>query len=278
MSGVGNVQPEGGGEAAGEGQGESSGFYQEYLNQVPEDYRAHVEPYLKNIETNANKRFSEHADYKKQWEPYEELGLTDYEPDSIQELIQFAEVLQNPEQFKEWFLSAGQQTGILDELLGSDGDDEDYEDYDTDDDDLDPEAVQQFFDQMLEQKLAPILEKQYESDYQEQVEQAESQIDEQLDSLASQHSVELDEDSRKMICQFAYAYSDQEGADPIAMGFADWAKYTGQIEQGTVERKVNQPPPAEGESRPNTTPQAIKTFSGAQDAAKARYAQLRSGS
>jgi hypothetical protein len=51
-----------------EGQGGGLGLYD--LTTVPEHLRPVVEPLLKKVEANVTQRFQEHADFRKQWEPF----------------------------------------------------------------------------------------------------------------------------------------------------------------------------------------------------------------
>jgi hypothetical protein len=100
----------GGGEAGGEGaagndQADSSlgGLYD--LGSVPEELRGYVEDVAKQIQGNVTRRFQEHADFRKTWEPFSQVeGLTDLPPDELQELVQFRDIASDPAQFDDWLV------------------------------------------------------------------------------------------------------------------------------------------------------------------------------
>lgn len=251
-------------------EGENS-FVNEHLNSVPEDYRPHVEPYLRSIESNANERFREHADYRKQWEPYEELNLTDYDPEGLQGLLEFAELTQNPEQFKEWWTAVGQQSGFMNDLLPSEDDGE----FDEEDglEGLDLETFKGALNELLDERLGPIQQREQEREVNQQIEQANTAIDQQMQALHDQHG-EFDEQA---VYRFAYAHAESS-EDPIQAGFEDYMKFVAQIENQTVNGRVAQPPPpGSGEGPANTNSQAPTSFEDAKAMARERMsaAQIR---
>lgn len=256
-----DVQPE------GQGEGDNS-FVADYLNNVPEDYRPHVEPYVKQIESNANSKFAEHAEYRKQWEPFEELGLQDYEPESLQQLLQFAELASDPEQFKTWWQNAGQELGLFDT------DDDDAGNFDDDDEGLDPQELEELFDQVIEQRMQPFLEEKQQREYNDQVQQATEAVEEQLAGFEEEHG-ELSEDDRTAILKFAYTYAEDD-PDPITKGFEDWQRLVNGVETSTVQSKADTPTPPERPGRANTAPEQIKDYEGAKAAAMERLKQSHS--
>ncbi len=251
--GEGTTQPE-------EGQGgESQGFVESYLERnVPEDYRTHVEPYLRDVEKNTNERFREHADYRKQWEPYEELGLTEYDPESLQNLIQFAQMAADEDQFKEWVSSAAREMGLIDA-------DEDIDDLE-DEDESDLEAL---LEQKLEERLKPLTERERQREEQERINAASEQIDEEINTLKEQYG-EFDE---QIVYRFALPY---DGPDAIQQGFKDYQEWLSKTENGVLEGKDSTPPPPEGHGRADTTAKPITEFSEAKRLARERIHQANS--
>jgi hypothetical protein len=73
----------------------TTGLYD--LSAVPDEYRSHVERIAKDIDRNVNSKLREHADYRKQWQPFEEMGLTDLGPEGIGALLEFASELADPD-------------------------------------------------------------------------------------------------------------------------------------------------------------------------------------
>jgi hypothetical protein len=118
------VQPE-----QGQGQtiGEQSSAVQGEQPQGPQDdsqglfdlgdiadpaVRSEVERIAKDIERNVNQRFQSHAEYRKQWEPYEELGLTDLDPEGVAGMLGIFEQLANPETAAEAILELAEAVGV----------------------------------------------------------------------------------------------------------------------------------------------------------------------
>jgi hypothetical protein len=45
------------------------------------------------------------------WEPYEQLGVNEIEPSELQELLRFREIIQDEDQFREWYNNVGELLG-----------------------------------------------------------------------------------------------------------------------------------------------------------------------
>lgn len=255
-----------GGEPQG---GEGSGsFVDDYLAQVPDDYRAHVEPYIRQVESNTNKRFQEHADYRKQWEPYESLDLSQYDPEGLGELLQFAQTMEDPAEFKNWWTQVGQQSGFISELIGNNGDEE-FETGETGFEGLDADGLRDILSELLDEKVKPLQEREAEREQQAQIEAANNQIEQQLAALKQEHG-EFDEQA---VIRFAYGHADTSD-NPIAAGFKDYQNMVAQIETNTVNGRINQPaPPEQGGGPANTGIEAPGSFSEASKMARERFAQ-----
>lgn len=263
-----SVQPEGQG-------AEGGGFVDQYLPQVPEDYREHVEPYLRDIESNANQRFQEHAQYKEQWEPYEELGLTDYEPESLAQLLQFAELMNDPEAVHEWWNRLGEENGYIRELIDDYGLEDEDEGEEGEEEQYDPQILMTAMQQMLDERLAPVLERNQEYEEQERVKEADSEIQQRVDAI--QNEYDLSEDELQAVYKLSLAYIDTDGPDAITKGFADFQNLVGNVETNTVTKKAGGPSKPEGEGKPNTAAKAPTDWNEAKEMAKERFAQLQQG-
>lgn len=265
------------GQDAGNDEG-GFGTYQDYLNsQVPEDYRPHVEPFLRDIQSNAEAKFREHSDYRKEWEPYgnielgdgNSLNLKDYDPESLAGLIQFAELMGDESEFKNWWTTVGQEQGFLDEYTGED----DSEEFDDDEglEGLNLDTFRTALEETLNERLAPFEERQQQEQYQREVDSANKAIDEQMQTLEDEHG-EFDRDA---VYRLAYAFADQSD-DPIQAGFEEYMRVTGQAETNAVRGKLDAPaPPESGVGPANTSAQAPTQFSEASKMAKERLAQIR---
>ena len=253
-----NVQPNAGGEQTptGEGQGESGsgGLYD--LASVPEELRPYVEPHLKAMEANATKKFQEHAEYRKGWEPFEQMGLSRYNPEQVQQLLAFAEMAQDPEKFGAWWREVGERQGLLDSLRDELGPDDDI-DLDLDDEpEFSPEQIKQMVAEAVAENLAPVQQQQQEQE-------AAAFISAQLNTLKEEHGDDLDTDA---ILQLGLAYVDEDPQNAISRGFADYQRLVGKGEASLFEDKSNQPPAPEGPGTASTAPKPITSFEDARAA------------
>lgn len=250
---------DGGGGDVGQGGGEggTDGLFD--LSSVPEDYRPYVEPHLKDIQRNVNQKFQDNANYRKQWEPYESLGINDYDPEDLQGLLQFAEIANNPETFKEWWNTVGQENKYFDEL------DDGSEELDGEESGMDMEALKSTFEQMLDAKLTPIANQTAQFEEAQRVQQAEQHIDGEIAALKEQHG-EFDE---QVVYKLAMAY---DGPDAIQNGYKDYQGIIAGAERDTVNRNQGGITP-EGAGAANTNGKPITSFSEASDLARERMSQ-----
>lgn len=245
--------PEG---ATVEGQGAEGiqGLYD--LSAAPEELRPLLEQELKKVEANVTRRFQEHADFRKRFEPLADIeGLTDVPGEELQQLLEFREIAGDPQQFESWWFEVGKQLGYFDDdgtgaTAEADGDDGETAG--------NPEVTQ-----LMEtvQQLSQRLES-YEQQGAQQ--QARQDIDRQIKELHEQHG-EFDEN---LVLRLARDYVSEP--DAIQRGFDDYLRITGQAQSELVEDKLDQPASANGGGRPDTTPEPITNFKQAQAAALQR--------
>ena len=241
-------QPEGGGDASG-------GLYD--LASVPEDLRPHVEPHLKAIEANITKKLQENAESLKRWEPYEELGIGDINPEALQQLLDFAEMTQDDARFKEWFTETGERMGLLNQ--------EEPDDLDLDlEDDLTPEKIEQLIAKAVSENIEPVKQSLQEREAKEAEQAATQEITETLSKLKAEHGDDIDTDA---ILQLAYAYADEDPDNAITRGFEDYQRLVGKGEAGLFAKKVSQPEAPEGPGRASNAPDKITSFDQAKAAA-----------
>lgn len=241
-----DVQP-----AEGQGGGDGdSGLYD--LDSVTPEVREVLEPHLKAIEGNATKKFQEAAAYRKQWEPFEELGIQDTDPQALQQLLQFAEMANDPEQFKAWVSERAQELELLDSP--------DLSDQDLLDEDLTQEKVEE----LISQKMAEFQQSQEQKTQAQQEQQAlEEQAAQQITSALEQirkDNPNLPEEADDAIVRLAYSYAEDDPQNAIERGFEDYKSMTGQAEKGLFAQKSGQPAPPEGPGAPATSPDAITSF------------------
>lgn len=246
------VQPEVGEvNDAGQGQ-ESSGLYD--LSSIPEQFRSSVEPAFKQWEANVTKKFQEHSDYRKQWEPYEQLGINNVDPQQVEALLSFNELANDPDQFDEWLRATAQERGLFEQL--------------SQEDDLFSEPAQQQFDpeqiqQMIAEQVGPLYEQAQAQQEQAAIQSAAEEIQSQLDALHEKHGDFPDE----FICQLAMAYDTPDG---IERAFADYQNVIAQTERGVVENKLSEPSVPERGGQADTNAPETNTWEDARAAAIAR--------
>jgi hypothetical protein len=107
---------DGGAGGAGDGGDGASGPIPWDLSSVSEELRPHVEAALKGVEGGVTKRFQEHADFRKQWEPYAGVeGLSEISPEDMARLVAFHQTASDEQQFEQWLRAVAQEFGITGE-------------------------------------------------------------------------------------------------------------------------------------------------------------------
>lgn len=248
----------------GAAQPTDSGLYN--LDSVDPEVREQLTPHLKEIERNVGKKLQEAADLRKGWQPYEELGLRDVDPGSLKQLLEFAQLANDPEQFSQWWKTTGEQMGLIDQLQQGQ-DDLGLEDVG---DDLSAEKIQELIAEQVAEKLSPIEQSIKQQQEAAQEAQANEEITDAFSKLQSDNGplfegkdAEQQEEVRSAIARLAYAYSDDSALsaeEMILKGFEDYKSLIGQGEKGLFDQKDKQPPPAEGAGAPSTSPEKITSF------------------
>jgi hypothetical protein len=259
-----DVQPDSIDEGQGAEPSQSDALGELYdLSSVPDEQRPYIEPILQDVQRNVNSKFEQAAEYRKQWQPYEELGVTDVDPTLMEELLSIAEIADNDEALQEWWKGLGDDRGWNESE--SDLDSEDNFDFENDDDIStdDLKAFQEVIEKAIESKTAPLFEKEREREQQQLLAEADREITSQLDELKDKYG-EFDESA---VCKLALAYDSD---DAIVKGFEDYQGLIKNAQNGVFESKSNQPAPPEGEGSADTTPENIVSFSDAKKAAVAR--------
>lgn len=241
--------------------------YQEYLDRVPEEVRGDIAPIFHDWNSGINRRFEEHATYRKQWEPYEQKGLSQYPAETLEWAVQ---TLQNPQQAREWL---DQQYGPAAQPEPQAAPQESYGEF------VDP--TQQF-----DQKLDPILQRleKFEQRWQEQERQQQeariqSEVDAEIAKLKELHGNTLPEKVREDFSNLIETFGSRHavpGASPaqiVAKAWADVQALANQFGTAALQQKVDQPqtPVTGGEA--DLTPDEPKTLA---EARKIALEQLRS--
>lgn len=238
-SGAEPVQPQGQGEDAGT----TDAPYAEYLNRIPEEARGQAEEAFKAWDANTTQRFQEASQYRKSWEPYEQVGVNQHDPQTVQWALQFAQVAQeNPQAIQEWFQGYAQQHGLqaAQEAAQEAVTAGEFDPYD-------PNTLQS----QIEKALAPISQQleqmtQWRSQQEQQAHEAglERQLEAACEELARKHGDAFD---AERVRSLAWKYA-APGADPkhvIQQAWDEFQQWRGHFEKQFVQPKVNVPAPAE---------------------------------
>ncbi len=205
------------------------------IEQVDPEYREQFAPHLKAVQSKVEKQFRDHAELRKGWEPYEELGLRDMDPGAVKQLLDFAQMANDPSQFDEWLKAAAEERG----LFNGNGSEEDLGLEEIED--LSPEKIKE----LVAEQTKPIQDTLQQQQQAAAVAEAEQGIEESLEQIRKDNP-DLPENAEDAIVKLAYSYAEEEGIDPIAKGFEDYQSLIGQGEKGLFEKKAEQPKPAEG--------------------------------
>lgn len=264
------VQPD-----EGQGDGEAAGGspWESYLERFPEEVRDTAAEAFREMEGNATKRFQEHSEYRKTWEPYEQLGVSQVSPEDVQWALQFRQAaVENPQAIQQWFDAYAQEHGLTPQQAAAE--------IQQQQDDLGYDPSQQQLDQMLKQHLSP-LQQQVEqmSQWRTQIEEQAHQdqitraLDTEVAALKAKHADSLPDELKErfddVIERFAMKYA-QPGADPkrvIALAWQDFESLSNQIEKAALQGKVDAPAPAESGGVPDVSPDKIHSFKQAESVA-----------
>lgn len=251
-----------------EGQGAAGGDtpYAEYLDRIPEDARAEAEAAFKQWDADTTKKFQDHASYRKDWEPFEALGVNQRDPAEVEWAMQFVDALQNPQTIKEWYDQYAQERGLT--TNDGSGEDEQY---------VDP-STQSFLERQLQAQLGPVASQLAElAQWREAQEQsrreaeAMSQIRSEIDSLKTRHPDEFNE---SMVEKLLPQYIESDPQHAVQRAFEDWQAIRNQIEKDALSGKADQPAGAVSGGSADGSPEPIRTL---QQAAEAAMQQLRAG-
>ena len=262
---------DGGGDPGQGGAADGGGLYD--LNQFAPEIREQVEPAFKQFDANVTRKFQELNDRYKPWEPYAEMGLSEYDPEYVGQLLQFGETLQDEASFKDWLgkivdehgealgvTRADAETDDLDDLGGYEG--------------LTADQVKQIVAEQVQGAVAPLTQAQQKQEMERLQAEEVKRLDARLDELIEGAGLEgLDDETRDVVFTLAARHEGQ--ADPVELGFKDFQAITGKAESGVLGAKARKPraPEGAGGSPPAAPAERPTTFGEAKKMALERIAQ-----
>lgn len=246
------------------------------LDGLAPDVRDQINTILDQYEGNATKKFQEHAEFRKQWEPYGELNITDFDPEYLGELLQFSEIFEDEGRFDEWLTSTARERGILGQQGG------DAADAGGEGDEYDVPQTKAELDEYVQQKVqeavAPIVQHTQQQSEQQATQEISQQLDQQLDKLLGQDQIDVsqfsDEDREAVFALALAAREDHK--DPVAAGYLQFKRIRGAGEADVVNGRLNrgQAPEGGGGRAPLDPAKKPTTFKEASAMARERVRQL----
>lgn len=246
------------------------------LSSTPEELRPYAEDLLGQVSKNVDAKFREHAEYRKGWAPFEELGLRDMNPQEVSELLQFRnEILGNEDALKEWLGAAAEHVGWQPELSHDDwvalgeanGFFESDEGTEAAEDSGQIDLLPQI-QSMLEERLRPIEELVNSQRQEAGVAEVKAQLEQQLQSLEEQHG----EYDRAAVVRLAQSFQNEGSEDPIQDAFDEYMRLRGSSQSALLEDKAGQPGVSLGTGQADTSPEK---FNGLDDPALKAAARSR---
>jgi len=240
----------------------SNPLHEQFVSNAPEHLRDAARELVPHWDQYVQRQFTDHADYRKGWEPYEQLGINEVDPSDLQELLDFRNIVQDEDAFRQWHQDIGELMGVNsqspDEQFGGD--------------EVDP-VVQQMQQQMtqMQQMLGQMMQTEESRQQQQQLQQTAMEVRQELDDLKSKNPNLTDEDE-DYICTLALKY---DSSDAIQRGFQDFQKLMGRAENGVFNQKTDpalRVAPVSGGNN-NTSVEPVTTFEQAARAARERLAQ-----
>jgi hypothetical protein len=260
------VQPEGQG---GEG---NEAPYAEYLNRIPEEVRGDVEPVFKDWDANTTRKFQEHAQYRQNWEPYEQLGVNQIAPEDMEGLLAFHQAAQNdPQAIQLWFQEYAQANNLTPEQAADQLDQQStLDEYGTG---FDAQAFQQALTPMLQplqQQLEQMNRWREQQEQNARLQEANQHIERQFKELEGKPDF-----NREAIEHFLPKYVNSDPRNAVPKAYQDYQQMRAQIEKQYVQSKSNIPAGAEHGGTADGSFEPAKTLEEAKAQALARFAQLR---
>ena len=250
-----------GSEAAGGGSP-----WEQHLTRFPEGFRDEASSVFKEMEGDFTRKFQDAAQYKQGWEPYEQSGVKNYDPEAVSWMIQFYDAYQNNPQavvdhIKEYATERGLSFGEAAQQVQQ-------QQQQTDEFGFYGQPDQQQLQSLVDQATGPL--KQQLEQLQGHIEQQQQQsaqaeatryIEGQLKELEGKHG---DEFNRDMVERFAAKYVETDPMNAIPNGWRDYQEFRNGLEKSVFQKAANAPAPAATGGPPDTSPQK---FTGIHDPA-----------
>ena len=271
------VQPEGQGD-----EGTGNPAYAEYLTRIPEEARGAAEEAFRDWDAKTTQRFQEAADLRKTWEPYQETGVTRYDPQAVEWALNFMEASRaNPEAVKEWYENYAKDNGLQSaaapaEQAAFQGGLQTLDEFGAY---QDPglESVLKSALEPIQSQLEGLTRFREQAEAQQAETEARQFIDGQMGELREKHPDAFKDSgpygAEQMVTRLLPHYIDTDPLNAVPRAFSDYQAIVGQIEKNALQHKVDAAPPALGGGAINGAPEEVKTLGDASQRARAYLQQ-----
>lgn len=241
-----DVQPSGQGDPAAaqsqvqpEGQGRedsnATGLYD--LSSVPEEYRSHVERIAKDIDRNVQAKLQEAAQFRKDWAPFDELGVRDLGADNVGALVALAQALASEDTAQSAVLELARAVGLtVDE---SDGEPQE---------EVDP----------LQARLEALEAREAQRQQEVATQQELTRLQQEWAEVEKEHGRPFDQEESNLLISLADRFDNE--AEPIKAAFTLFNQIAGFGEKRLVRSKANEPRAAEPAGSASTAVTPPQTF------------------
>lgn len=256
------------------------------IEDVPSEYRQHIDPILRQMDTNANKRISDVNEKLEQWAPYEQLGVRDaIDPETMQGLINFVEMLgsaqENPAELKDWWDTLGKEFKFFDSGQ-EENENELFEENENGNETPNiRDMVQEVMQEVVQEHIAPLQEKMQNDQRDQQLGQVNERIDNEFGEIQGKFGKFSDDEKKNSeiearIIRLAIPYANENnGEGSILKGFEEYQSILKDGEGSLFQEVSNQPAKPEGPGTPDTTKDKPTDMKEAEQLAKTRLAQTQ---
>lgn len=215
---------------------ESPGFFDSYLEKVPEDGRETVAAYLKDAATQVNTRLENASELEKTWGPYKDVDLVSrYKPEDLSEILAWhQQVTSSEDAMNQWIAETAQAAGFTKaeseqiESLEEEGS-------------LTKEEVQQLIADRAAEQVAPLEQRLQAFEAEKEIDRIETQTTQDLKKLEEEQKVTFSEDQKAIIFDLGM---DDKTENWLQTGYDRFKQISAAAQKEFVEDKTAQPAPA----------------------------------
>lgn len=214
---------------------EPGGLFDSYLEGVPEEHREVVTGFLQDADKNLKGRLEQAAQTEKQWGPYKDVDLAQYEPEKLNELLAWhRQVTQDEDAYGQWLDEAARQAGYTKEEA------ENLQEAEAEGE-LTREQVDKLVAERAAEQVAPIEQRLEAIESEKAIGGIEKEITSTFEAIETQDKVKFDAEQRKIITDLG---NSDEGPNWLITGYERYKEIAAAAQRDFVKDKTKQPEPA----------------------------------